>query len=299
MLTNDGKLAVFESFRPDRRLPKFNPPTGLKKDTNVVTTKMQQTTSEGWPPGDLSLVMSSNSTAITSPTLVWNTTSSSPAVASKSFDKYRVRWYDKFLPFLAERRRNAKTKDPIPAITIEQYFSSIKNSAEELKEVAERAAGYEARLKQAKLAGQTALYERLKDGLVATKAEAQLFAVGMRKYIEEQVVVDFTKKSPKGLTLTWLENFVRVIPDDVVAKKIKADELGIFDNYVVLAYDPESKASAPTKAEIEKKKDPILFGIIEGKRRLYFVGDWIDEFCDLTLDQLADKVGKDSIKELT
>ncbi len=40
---------------------------------------------------------------------------------------------------------------------------------------------------------------------------------------------------------------------------------------------------------------PILFGVIKGRRRLYFVGDWVDEFCDLTFDQIADALGKDNI----
>lgn len=41
-----------------------------------------------------------------------------------------------------------------------------------------------------------------------------------------------------------------------------------------------------TQKEKEKAKDPILFGVIQGSRKLYFIGDWIDDYCDLTLEKM-------------
>jgi len=34
-------------------------------------------------------------------------------------------------------------------------------------------------------------------------------------------------------------------------------------------------------------------GIIEGSEKLYYVADWEDEFCDLTLDDIVDKLKLD------
>ena len=52
---------------------------------------------------------------------------------------------------------------------------------------------------------------------------------------------------------------------------------------------------------VGREKDPILFGaIMDGDvcfDRLYFICDWTDEFCDLTLDQLAEKWDKIHEKE--
>jgi hypothetical protein len=62
--------------------------------------------------------------------------------------------------------------------------------------------------------------------------------------------------------------------------------LKIFDNYVILHFDPEGKSTQLTEEEIRRKKDPILFGVFGESRRLYFIGDWKDEFCDLTLEEL-------------
>jgi len=51
--------------------------------------------------------------------------------------------------------------------------------------------------------------------------------------------------------------------------------------------------AAELMAEIDAKRDPILFGVIDGKRKLYFVGEWEDEYCNLTLDQMADVLGRE------
>ena len=112
----------------------------------------------------------------------------------------------------------------------------------------------------------------------------------------EETLVDFVKKSPRGLRLDWVRNFTRVVPDDVLATKVECDSRGIFDNYAVLHYDPDGKSWAETEAEREARKDPILFGFVEGRRVLYFVGEWIDEFCDLSLDQIADVLYEDMEK---
>jgi len=186
-----------------------------------------------------------------------------------------------------------------PALTIVDFFVSVKNSTQEIELVKERAAGYEAAMADARLSGQTALLEQLEHGLNAFRQETQLFAIGSTKYLKEEDIIAFYKASPRGLRLDYVKNFTRPIPKGIISTKQRADELGIFDNYVVLHYDPGTKAYSETKAEKEARKDPILFGTIEGKRRLYFVGDWVDEVCDLTLDQIADKLGADVIQTIS
>jgi len=180
-------------------------------------------------------------------------------------------------------------------ISIAEFFSEINNSKKELQVIEERAAGYAAAINKAKANKQSALVEQLLAGLRAYKKETQLVAIGMTTFVLEQDVVLFTKRSKRGLRLDWIKHFTRQIPDEVLEEKEKADKLSIFDNYVVLHFDPEDKGNAKTEAE---RKDPILFGVIEGKRRLYFVDDWVDEYCDLTLDQIADELGSKAVKEL-
>jgi hypothetical protein len=112
--------------------------------------------------------------------------------------------------------------------------------------------------------------------------------MGLKKYVTEKQVIDFYEKvgQDKNLKLTWIKNFGRIIPEEVYKIKKDVDERKIFDNYVILHYDPANNGEKLTKKEVEKKKDPILFGVIKNSRKLYFIADWKDEYCDLTLEEM-------------
>ena len=147
--------------------------------------------------------------------------------------------------------------------------------------------------------GQVALKEKLFGQLVINKYESILYANGYDKLITEDVMVKLTKKAPKALSLTYIANYTRTIPIDVIKKKLELDTLEIFDNYVILHYDPNGKSYAQTveerRKEVEKAKDPILFGVIAGSDKLYYIGDWEDEYCNLRLENVVDIVGQEEV----
>ncbi len=188
--------------------------------------------------------------------------------------------------------------DPRPTMSVQQFFTDVKNSMQELEIINVRAAGYEAAILMARQFGQTALLEQLEQSLVAVRAEIQLAGMGLVKYVDEATIVEFAKKTPQGLRCDWIANFTRMIPTTILATKKRADTLQIFDNYVVLHYDPALKSWAETQAERTRRMDPILFGVIRGRRLLYYVGDWTDLYCTLTLDQIAESLGAEAIKAL-
>ena len=293
MITKDGKLEVFENFKKDYRLPKFQPP---KPATDELKHADYASKSDNQSP---SIFISSNSTAITSSwagggmVMMSNPVSGGLTVAARNDQSVqKVPFWDRIL--------SRKPKPPTygPPLTIQEFFRSIKNSVEELNVIRTRAAGYEKAIQAAIANGQTALVEKLTAGLHAAKVEAQLEAIGLPKYLEEDSVVQFVRQSTKKVDLTWMVNFTRIIPAPIIEKKKLADEHGIFDNYAIMHYDPHGTGKADTKEEIERKKDPILFGLIEDRRRLYFIGDWEDEYCHLTLDSIADSLGDEAIKNL-
>lgn len=187
---------------------------------------------------------------------------------------------------------------PPPRLSVVEFFIALKNSAEELTVVGTREEDFVRAIAYAKSNGQVALAEQLRTRVSIARSEAQLCALGLRRVVTEEHVVTFAKQSPRGIRLDWLQNFTRVVPSDVAATKRRADERAIFDNYLVLHYDPKNNANAKTiatvKAEAAARRDPILFGVVSGSRRLYVVGDWIDEHCDLTLDALAKVLGAES-----
>lgn len=291
MITPDGlKLELLERFETDHSLPKFKPHS---KDSQKSSVRWASDEEDDGPEEMASNMFgaSQGSLWITNSSVITN----SKTLPTKPLSLW-ARVVDLFSPL---ERIPAPALPPEPTLTIEEFFRNVKLSTEELTLVNERLAGYQKALTDAKRNGQTALFEKLGRDVSAVKAETQLHAIGLAKYLTEETLVDFVKKCPKGLKLSWVKNYMRVIPDEVSLTKQKCDSLGLFDNYAVLHYDPSNKAWAETHAEKERRKDPILFGLMAGRRRLYFVGDWVDELCDLTLEQIADLLGKDAVQEIS
>lgn len=283
MITADHKLELFERFIQDETLPKFD----VKRERRQLELKKSldrlQSTEE--------LIEDFGFDAMSEDEFDQSTQFRSfqgTALTIQKVAKPKT-WFAKVTQWLCWWKPKEREQ---PMLTVQEFFTSLKNSAEELVIINERAAGYERAIVNAKMASQHALLEQLRAGLLATQREVQLMSLGLTKYLTEETVVKFCKMSPRGLRLDWVGNFARHIPVEIIAKKGRADVLGIFDNYAVLHYDPKGKAYAETAKEKEAKRDPILFGVIKNRRILYYIGDWIDEYCDLTLDKLADEMLK-------
>lgn len=173
-----------------------------------------------------------------------------------------------------------------------KFFSLIKASSKESVAVyKDRVSKYLTAIHNATNIGQTALQEELIRGLITNRYESVLYAEGCYYAVTEEQVAKFASQCEKGLKMTYLKNFARPIPNDVIDKIAKMNELEVFDNYVVLYYDPDGTVYKETAYEEAKRRDPIIFGVIAGSKKLYYVADWIDEYCDLTLDAFVDALG--------
>lgn len=195
---------------------------------------------------------------------------------------------------------NKKYKNK-PTRSIESFFVSIKHTKEQLEKIDDRIQSYKTLVQNAIDAGQKALEEKLLNEIELIGYESQLYGLGYTKVVTEEQLVRFVKQTKRGLRLDWIKNFTRVIPDSVLKKKKELDTHKIFDNWVILHFDPESKGVSKTEKEKKKerddKKDPILFGVIKGSRKLYFVDDYIDEQCDLQFKDIAKELGIDEIRK--
>lgn len=175
-----------------------------------------------------------------------------------------------------------------------KFFSLVKATTKESAfTYKDRVSNYLRALHNSVNMGQTALQEELLKGMIANKYESLLYAEGYYYVIDEPTIVDFIKKCEKGLSLDYIKNFTRPIPQNVVDKISKLNELEVFDNYVVLHYDPDKTAYKETEYERAKRKDPIIFGLIAGSKKLYYVTDCVDEYCDLTIENFVDTLGID------
>lgn len=130
--------------------------------------------------------------------------------------------------------------------------------------------------------------------------EAAVVAAGFTSYVAEDMLIDFLKKSERGATVDFLRYYEEEIPQDVIAKKIEVDKLMVFDNYVVVHYNDSIRRAEKVEKETsdkeekkarEKRRDPILFGLIKNSRKLYYICDWTTDTDDLTLEKLEKELG--------
>lgn len=175
--------------------------------------------------------------------------------------------------------------------------------------------------------------EAAKKAVLAAKAlkkDLELYEKGIRTYIHiddiTKYIKEMKKDNKKPLKLIELKNFPRIVPDEVVDKWLPVREyfdeaFVLFTDYTEKSEEKNTVAAAmgkqSTQAEVEKKrkeKDPILFGAIkvDSERntlkgncyeKMYFIADWVDDYCDLTFDKLLERLteeGKeDMVKEIT
>ena len=201
--------------------------------------------------------------------------------------------------FSFKSKEAAKEAEETYAIDVLEFFSKVKGlSKENANTYVNRLAGYIVALKNCDSTGQTALKEKLLRDMVINKYESVLYSKGLYYVVAEDQVVEFVKKTKKGVRLTYVKNYMRQIPAEVVEKIEEINKLEIFDNYAVLHYDPEFKAFSETIEETKRRRDPILFGLIKGSNKLYYITDWVDDFCDLTLDKFVEtlQIEKESLK---
>lgn len=186
-----------------------------------------------------------------------------------------------------------------PGIAPQLYFKYVKSKLSLLERMKadRRLKRLEKAFDDAVANGQAALAEKFLQECVRETRESLMFAKGVKFFIEKSDL-DKHKRSIRGghISDTKLQDFTRVIPKDVLAKKKKVEDL--FDGFVIYHYWSDEAEKNRTKkqqmSEQEKAamRDPILFGWIRESNRLYFVADWEDEYCDLTFDEIVDVLGK-------
>jgi len=195
---------------------------------------------------------------------------------------------------------NPDDKKELTLVNLTSFFESLKKNINELdkKDIDDILNKYITVLQNAKDNNQVALIEKIVDYAKVLKYESVLCTSKFNKFLTEEDVVKFYniasahEKYKTKLCLTYTKNFVKIIPQTITELKKEADALKVFDNYVVLHYDYSGNSVKETKEEVEKRKDPVLFGIIQNSNRLYYIGDWVDDYCDLTLDTIIKKIGK-------
>lgn len=303
---NQDGLQIFDSFEIDTTLPKHGSQASLNIETSNGNTFFSPVTRVNAQGVRTRISVGGGQTFEGGANL--HLVALEKDSFKEWFGRKLLRWSDKltgknsFQDRYISATRNTdgsfemKDDEPVQTLSVEEFFKSIKNSKRQMEKIDGRIEAYELALTQAEDLGQVALKQDLQRKVDVVRSESQLYARNLVKVVMEEQVVDFYKGSERGIRLDWIKNFTRTIPEKFVKVKKELDTLKIFDNYVIMHYDPNGEATKMTDEEVEEsKKDPILFGVLAGSRKLYYIGDWVDEYCDLTLDAFIDKYGKEAL----
>ena len=196
------------------------------------------------------------------------------------------------------------------SLTIGDYFERIKKSCTELtKEDIDKAKSTAQTLTDwFRVTGQSDALTKINFMARVLEAETLFIERGGKYAINRKDLVwaakEIDEEGAKNLLLSTLAKFQRVIPGPVVAEMLKYKD--IFDDFFILCTDYTDDHAMRNEEEEKRReieKDPILFGVIyphteeekaligDAYERLYFIDDWIDEYCDLTLESLTRDYG--------
>lgn len=123
-------------------------------------------------------------------------------------------------------------------------------------------------LNKYRITGQTKGMRKLIFHLECIEKERELIALGVDTFIYRDDIEEYIDNVAKDVVkIIELENYEREIPDEIVS--VVEAVKGKFDKLYVLFTDYTNEASRT---------------VVD---RFYFLGDWEDEYCDLTLDKLV------------
>lgn len=171
------------------------------------------------------------------------------------------------------------------------YFTYVKNRLKEntVKALEPKVKRLKALAEEAMECEQTAVKEELLKFMVISIREMECIEAGYGKYVTRDDIEKFIK-NVKGKTISFdeLSKFPRVLPKDVrdILKEVQFTK--IFDEFHILHNNPTNSTVKTNKEKIIEK-DPILFGRFSyDPERFFYITDWEDEYCDLTLEKFTE-----------
>lgn len=146
-------------------------------------------------------------------------------------------------------------------------------------------------LNKAVITGQTKAAKKLVFHLDTIEREREIVKKGVNTFVYEDDITEYMQNIAKDVVkIIELKDYEREIPEDVILTYSKVKDY--FDVAYVVFTDYTGKIEKQVEKE-RREKDPILFGSFQEKssgtliERFYFIGDWEDEYCDLTLDKMV------------
>lgn len=193
-------------------------------------------------------------------------------------------------------------RDDLKEMTPYQYFQFVKSKVNEIndEDLNKLYSISLELLEKYKKTGQIKASKKLVFHIKSILKEKEIIDLGITKFVYRDDIENYIDNIAKDVVkIIELKNYPREIPDELVETIEKVKD--IFDEMYVLFTD----YTGEVEKKVEKERDPILFGsfidrtIDEMSQRMYYLGDWVDEYCDLTLDKLVSQTDKSIVKEIS
>lgn len=160
-------------------------------------------------------------------------------------------------------------------------------------------------LEKTKRTGQTVMAASLTHQLELAMKEVAAAKDGFDIFVDRKDIERYiTDVEGKSIKIIDLEKYERDIPDEVLDKLEKAREH--FDMIYIIFTDYTSKTTKKVAKE-RRDKDPVMFGAFRNEEndniyiedRLFFIADWVEPQCELTLEEIVRDIEKKDKKTIT
>lgn len=199
-------------------------------------------------------------------------------------------------------KKEKQTKNRPKAESI--FFNTVKETL--LKEMEQSDEDYgryyeniQYMLASARHTGQRDLEKKLEYHLYCVDRQLVLKEHNLEYFVYKDAFFNYAENvSENVIRFCELEKYPRLLPDKVL---VRLDEYKSLFDQLYIAFTDYTADEIRLNEKIEIEKDPILFGTFEDTRseirkplrelpsRLYFIDDWIDEYCDLTLSKMVEE----------
>ncbi len=185
-----------------------------------------------------------------------------------------------------------------------KYFEILKDRKKKVtdKELQQFYDNAMALLNKYQATGQVAGMKKLIFLIETIEKEREIVKLGINTFVYYQDIEDYIDNIAKNVVkIIELERYEREIPDEVVEAISQTKHL--FTKFYVVFTDYTGRVERQVEKE-RREKDPILFGTfqeVESKtllERFYFIADWEDEYCDLTLGRMIEEVKNAKSKDI-
>jgi hypothetical protein len=187
------------------------------------------------------------------------------------------------------KRQRTTNADGHKIYSADLVFSFVKSKLTKLeqKEIKARLKNLQMVIQSCAETGQAALADHMLIEQATGIRQQEVAAAGFDTYVTIEDVEKFRHRSKTQIDFGSLEKFPRPIPQRVRNVISAVRRKAIFDELLVLYHNPTREQVTSTKEKVISK-DPIVFGRFSyDPGVLYYIVDWIDEVCDLTMEQFV------------